>query len=82
MLEPRVSINAVHLRSDAPDKRFVEKLERQMSEFPNGKHDDVLDVVAMSVHRLDTKGEYEAPKERAFVNRMTGKVEVSRNSRA
>lgn len=55
ILEPRVSVNAVHLRADAPDKRFNDKLERQMSEFPHGKHDDVLDVVAMAVRRLDTK---------------------------
>jgi hypothetical protein len=35
ILEPKVSISAIHLRRDMPDRSFTMKIEKQFSDFPN-----------------------------------------------
>ena len=45
ILEPKVSLHAIYIRKDMADKSFTRKIEDQMYEFPNGKHDDVIDCL-------------------------------------
>ena len=40
------------------DKSFTRKIEDQMYEFPNGKHDDVIDCLTQWVDYLDKKGDF------------------------
>jgi len=37
------------------DKSFTRKIEDQLYEFPNSKHDDVIDDLAQAVYVLDTR---------------------------
>jgi phage terminase large subunit-like protein len=46
ILEPKVSLHAIYLRKDMTDKSFTRKIEDQLYEFPNGKHDDVIDCLS------------------------------------
>lgn len=55
ILEPKVSLHAVYIRKDMADKSFTRKIEDQMYEFPNGKHDDVIDCLTQWVDYLDKK---------------------------
>lgn len=54
-LEPKISLSAIFLRKDMQDKSFVRRLEQQLSDFPNNKHDDIIDCLAQAIHVLDTK---------------------------
>jgi hypothetical protein len=56
VLEPKTSLNAIYLRKDMPDKSFVRKFEQQMVDFPNGRHDDVIDCAAQAIDILDKIG--------------------------
>lgn len=79
VLEPKVSLRAIRLRSDMADRSFVSKLERQFSEFPNGKHDDAIDCLAQACEVLDGKREADPnvrEQKKTYFNRMTGKMET------
>jgi len=73
-LEPKTAVNAIHFRKDMADPLFIKGIERQMVEFPNGKHDDRIDCLNWAVTVLDTKWEMQGFKQEPpkFVNRMTG----------
>lgn len=55
VLEPKFSLNAIYIRKDMPDKNFTRKIEDQLYDFPNGKHDDVIDCLAQAIHSLDIR---------------------------
>lgn len=57
ILEPKISLNSIYLRKDMIDKSFVRKIETQLFDFPNNKHDDVIDCLAQAVDSIDRKGE-------------------------
>ena len=61
-LEPLIALNWLHLRKDLPDSSFVKKIERQLFEFPNGKHDDVIDDIEQARFVLDLKWQIQKPK--------------------
>jgi len=74
VLEPITAINALYLRKDFPDKALMLKIEDQMMDFPNWKHDDLLDNITMAVTDLQKKRLEEAqnPQWKVFNNKMTG----------
>jgi phage terminase large subunit-like protein len=49
------------------------KIEDQMMDFPNGKHDDILDDITMAVTDLQKKKleESQKPTQKAFHNKLT-----------
>ena len=57
ILEPKVSLHSIHLRKDMADKSFTRKIEDQLYEFPNWKHDDVIDCLSQWVDYLANKGD-------------------------
>jgi hypothetical protein len=62
-----------------PDRSFTMKIEKQFSDFPNWKHDDVIDCIAQACEVLDGKRDVPPGQEsnkRAFFNRLTGKMEI------
>ena len=59
-LEPLIALNWFHLRKDLADLSFIKKTERQLFEFPNWKHDDVIDDIEQARFVLDLK--WQAPK--------------------
>jgi hypothetical protein len=80
ILEPKASLNALHLRKDMPDASFVRKFETQIVDFPHGKHDDVIDCAAQAIHVFESRGSNpvkpDAPK--PFFNRITGQVTTAK----
>ena len=40
----------------APDKHWAEEVIRQVSSFPRGKHDDLVDTVSMALRHLRELG--------------------------
>lgn len=52
-LEPKMSQKAIKFRWDMEDKSFVQKLEKQLLEFPNGDFDDTIDCLEQMVTSLD-----------------------------
>jgi hypothetical protein len=81
VLEPVISMNSLFIRKDMSDKWFIRKLEDQIYQFPNSRHDDVIDCLAQAVEVLLAKRTLwlrqpnllQAPRE--FFNRMTGRYE-------
>lgn len=76
ILEPKTSTNAVFLRKDMADKSFIKRLERQLYEFPNAKHDDIIDCLAWWLNMLDTRWTHEInnkPKE--YHNKITWQLQ-------
>jgi phage terminase large subunit-like protein len=55
VLEPKTSLNAIHFRKDLPDKSFFSKMETQLIDFPNCKHDDEIDCLAQAVSVIDSR---------------------------
>ena len=55
ILEPKLSVNAMYLRKDMVDTTFVRKVETQLYDFPNNRHDDVIDCLAQAVETLDSR---------------------------
>lgn len=66
ILEPKTSLNAIYLRKDMPDKSFVRRLEEQLVDFPNGKHDDIIDCLAQAIYVLDTRWEPKQEERKPF----------------
>jgi hypothetical protein len=84
VLEPRMSLHGLHIRSDMPDNQFLRKFEKQLRDFPNGNHDDVIDVVAQGVEVSHSSGQLppgSAKPPATFYNRQTGKLEPIRPGR-
>lgn len=80
-LEPKISTNAIFLRKDFPEKSFIRKIEDQLCDFPNWKHDDVIDCLAQAVHVLDGVKESTLSKEpKPYINRMTWQLVDPRKS--
>jgi phage terminase large subunit-like protein len=38
-----------------PEKSFIRRLETQLADFPNNKHDDIIDCLAQALKVLDEK---------------------------
>lgn len=67
ILEPKVSLHAIHIRKDMADKSFTRKIEDQLYEFPNWKHDDVIDCLCQWIDYLDKKWVLEdVPKPQSY----------------
>lgn len=58
-------MNAIYLRKDMVDKIFTSKIDTQLYDFPNNKHDDVIDCLAQAVACLEIKNDW--PPKRIFV---------------
>lgn len=78
ILEPKVSLSSLYFRRDMPDRSFTMKVEKQFTDFPNGKHDDVIDCIAQACFVLDGKRDVNPAQEpkKAYFNRLTGKMEI------
>ncbi len=77
VLEPITAMHALYLRKDFPDKSIIQKIEDQLVEFPNGKHDDTIDCITMAATDLNKKRIEEAQqnKPRTFHNKMSGSMQ-------
>jgi phage terminase large subunit-like protein len=52
------------------DKSFTRKIEDQLYEFPNWKHDDVIDCLSQWVDYLSNKGDINRPVQRTVTRSM------------
>ena len=78
ILEPQMSLNAVYVRSDMPDKSFLRRLEQQITDFPHGRYDDIIDTITMWVDDIEKNRMIEEKEQpRAFFNPISGKIEVA-----
>jgi hypothetical protein len=79
-LEPIMSQKGVKFRSDMEDRVFMIKLEKQFLEFPNGKHDDLIDTVEQACTQLDQslKKTTNAPKLRKYRDPWTGQMKIEK----
>ena len=74
-LEPKVSLNAIYLKKDMADKSFVRRLEDQLYQFPNAKHDDIIDCLTQWVDILEwTKDKKINTTPKQYINKLTGQV--------
>lgn len=81
-LEPKISLNSVYIRKDHPDKSFIKRLESQIVDFPNGKHDDIIDCLTMATEDLDVRRGSATlnTQPKVFHNKITWKIEVVRQT--
>lgn len=76
ILEPKISVSALYFRKDLIDNSFIRRLETQLSDFPNNKHDDIIDCLTQSVQVLDQRFELSNKKtERTFYNKLTWQIQ-------
>ena len=72
ILEPKTAVNAIFIRRDMPDKFFIQRLERQLVDFPNWKHDDIIDCLAWWINVLDKRWENRTLNtKRTYTNKIT-----------
>ena len=70
ILEPKVSLHAIHIRKDMSDKSFTRKIEDQLYAFPNGKHDDIIDCISKWIDYLSNKWDINRPVQRTVTRSM------------
>lgn len=63
-----------------PDKGFINRMESQFLEYPNGDHDDIIDCISQGVEMFKKTKlgmEEEKPKEpRTYIDPRTGQRKV------
>ena len=62
-----------------PDKTFINKIETQFLEYPNGDHDDVIDTLSQMVDVFRSKRKKDTPtntQQRTYIDPRTGQRKV------
>lgn len=76
-LEAPMSQKALKIHRNISDNTFIPRLESQFLQYPNGKHDDIIDTVSQAFEVFHKKRnvsiEKREPKARTIIDPRTGK---------
>ena len=78
-LEPVYANKSLTIVKSGGDMQVLRKMEDQLTTFPNGDHDDIIDCQAQFVDVARKKAMHEDPnkkiqKDREYVDKITGEV--------
>ena len=78
-LESVMSQQWIKWNKSMPDKTFINKIETQFLEYPNGDHDDVIDTLSQMVDVFRSKRKKDTPtntQQRTYIDPRTGQRKV------